>query len=452
MPITAREVHEHLRSIGTWVDWDHTPDGFKFGDPETPVTGIAVGWQSLRSALEAAHDKGCNLFVTHEPTFYSHMDDDAATNESPPACSKRAFLERTGMVVYRCHDVWDVYPKIGVLDAWAEFLGLGEPLARDRFHSVHSVPVTAAWELVQRIAARVKPLGEQSVRFIGTKWQMVSRLAVGTGAITRVREMVDLGADAVLATDDGVTIWRDGAYLADLGVPLLLVNHMTAEAPGLRNLAEYLQAQFPDVPVEFVGPTCAYEIMATETHREKRLTMRRDRLDDLPPVCVPEGYTLRSMDADEVWAFLEVMNRSNFSDRADERWFERTFSGDPAYDPSYLQIIWRGERPVAAAAAWHDEVEGEPWGLVHWVGAVDSERGKGLGVAVTLAVLHRLRERGFTRALLRTHGWRKAAIAAYLRLGFRPWPTEETPQSVWDRVLEDLEAWRWYGGPRPRTG
>lgn len=450
MPITARQVHDHLRSVGTWVDWRHTCDGFKQGDPDTPLTGIAVGWQSLQSALEVAHDEGLNLFVTHEPTFYSHLDDDDALIGSPPARHKAAFLERTGMVVYRCHDVWDVYPRIGILDAWAGFLGLGEPLARDRYHSVHAVPTIAAWELVRRIAERVKPLGQQSVQFVGTKWQMVSRLAVGTGAITRVRQMVELGADAVLATDDGVTLWRDGAYMADLGVPLMIVNHMTAEIPGLRNLAEYLQARFPDLPVRFVGPTCGYEIFATETSRDPGIRMRREGLENLPPVALPEGYTLRPMAPGEERAYLEVMNRSNFSGQADDGWFRRTFADDPEYDPSYLQIVWRGERPVAAAAAWHRDVDGERWGLVHWVGAVDDERGKGLGVAVTLATLHRLRERGFGRAVLTTHGWRMAAVAAYLGLGFRPWPTPEAPQELWDQVLADLEDWRRYGRPRRR--
>jgi putative NIF3 family GTP cyclohydrolase 1 type 2/GNAT superfamily N-acetyltransferase len=443
MTITARQVHEHLRAVGPWAAWDAgTCDGFKHGDPDTPVQGIAVGWQSLQSALQEAHAKGCNLFITHEPTFYSHMDDDPVAHETVAAARKRAFLDRAGMVVYRCHDVWDAFPRLGILDSWAAFLELGEPVARLPFHSLHQVPSTSAWELVRRIAERVKSLDEQSVQFIGHKWQMVSRLAIGTGAITRVREMVDMGADIVLATDDGVSLWRDGAWMADMGVPLIMVNHMTAEIPGVRNLAAYLTQEFPGLPVEFVGPpaltrswlpspratpasACGWTVW-TACHRWR---FRR-------------GTALRPMAADEIWAYLEVMNRSNFAGEAGEAWFQRTFSQDPEYDPSYLQIVWKGKQPVAAAAAWHREVDGEKWGMVHWVGALDSERGKGLGKAVTLGVLHRLRERGFRRAMLSTGTWRLAAVAAYLRLGFVPWPSEDAPQALWDRVLADLEEWR----------
>ena len=441
MVLRAAEVHAHFRSIGTWVDWQHTPDGFKVGDENAEVHGIAVGWQSLQSALEEAQARGCNLFITHEPTFYSHMDDDEALKATAPAQRKRAFLERTGMVVYRCHDVWDVYPGVGIVDAWSAYLELGQPVARARFYNLHQVPPTTAWELTRRIAERVASLGERVVQFIGEKGQIVHRLAVGTGAITNVRRMVELGADVVLATDDGVTLWRDGAWMADLRVPMIIVNHMTAEIPGLRGLADYLRVRFPQVPVEFVGPTCSYEVLAPERRGVIRY-MRLDDLSALPPVSLPEGYVLRDMEADQVWAYLEVMNHSNYAGSADHIWFSHQYPQDADYDPSFLQIIWRGERPVAAAGAWHHQVAGERWGLVHWVGVVSTERRRGLGRAITLAALHRLRARGFERASLGTEDWRLPALATYTALGFRPWPDETTPQETWDGILSDLEKWK----------
>ena len=441
MTLSVRDIHEHFVRVGSWVDWQHTCDGLKYGDPDQEVTAIAVGWQSLQAALEEAHAKGCNLFITHEPTFYSHMDDDERLRATAPARNKMAFLERAGMAVYRCHDVWDVYPELGIVDAWSAYLELGEPLARRQYYNLHAVPPTTVIELAHRLARRLAPLGQQAVQIVGPKWQTVHRLAVGTGAITNAHTMVEMGADVILATDDGLSYWRDGSWLRDLGIPALVVNHMTAEIPGLHRLVEYLRAQF-DVPVEFVGPTCFYEIYATERHREIAIRMCREHLEDLPPVELPEGYVLRSMEADEARAYQAVMNQSNYAGEVDDAWFEETFARDPAYDPSYLQIIWHGERPVAAAAAWHKEIDGELWGMVHWLGVVRDERGKGLGKAIALAALHRLRQRGFRRAMLDTGDWRLPAVAAYLRLGFRPWPTVKAPQSVWDRVLADLETWR----------
>ncbi len=426
-----------MRRVAPWVDWRKTCDGFKYGDPDMEVKGIAVAWQSTLAALEEAYQQGCNLFITHEPTFYSHMDDDQALKMSAPGKRKQAFLERTGMVVYRCHDAWDTFPKIGILDAWSAFLGFEGARVKKGYYCVHDIPPMMAWELTTYIARKILPLGEREVRFIGKRSATVKRLAIGTGAITDVREMVALGADAVLATDDGVVLWRDAAWMGDAGIPLLVVDHCTAEIPGLRNLAKFLEEKF-HLPTWFVGPTCLYEDYVAEQYRDQDIRMRRDDLGNLPPVILPRGYVLRPMKAGEEWAYLAVMNASIFAGEADRAWFEKQFSGDPRFRPEHLLLIWKGEKPVAAAAAWHRIVRGEAWGMVHWVGVDRTERRKGLGKAIVLAVLHRLRERGFYRAMLDTQSWRLPAIATYLSLGFKPWPSANVPFSRWQGILREL--------------
>lgn len=439
----ARELDAHMRSLGIWVAWDSgSCDGFKYGDSDAVVRGIAVGWQSTLAALKEAHSRGCNLFVTHEPTFYSHMDDDPALLASEPAMAKKAFLDETGMVVYRCHDVWDVIQQEGIIDRWVAYLDLGPVVAGDRFHRVIEVPTVTAWELANQVARRVRAFNEQAVAFIGERGTMVHRLGVGTGAITNVRTMVELGADAVLVADDGVLLWREGAWLTDLGVPAMVVNHTTAEIHGLLALVEHLRKVFADVPVHFVGARCGYELLATEGTREQLIRMRRDRLDDLPSVTLPDGYRLADMSEHEVDAYLQVVNNSLFSGEIGEAWFNRTFRDDPLYHPAHIQLIWHGDAPVAGAAAWHTTVEGKPYGMVHWVGVVRDERGKGLGKAITLATLHRLAQRGYRLALLDTNPWRLQAVAAYLRLGFQPWATDEQSARLWERTLEELGRWR----------
>ena len=446
MALLARDVHLHMRSVGTWVDWDNTCDGFKAGDPDREVTAIAVGWQSTMAALREAKELGCELFITHEPTFYSHMDDDPEWLETQAARDKMAWLRETGMVVYRCHDVWDRFPGRGVLDAWAAFLGLEPACARDTYHSVHPVPSTTVRELLHRTMRVVEPLGEQDVHLIGEKWRMVSRLGIGTGAITNVREMLRLGADCLLVTNDGINTWREGCWARDMGIPMIVVDHRTAEIPGIRELAAYVGEQF-GVPTRRVGEICSYEILASSMRRDEAVRMRRDTLDDLPEVTVPANFALRPMADDERWAYLQVMNRSNMAGEADKAWFERTFTSDPAYDPAHLQLIWKDDQPVAAAGAWHDTLDGEPWGMIHWVGVDLRERGRGLGKAVTAAALAVLRERGYRRAFLGTNAWRLPAIAAYRRLGFEPWPHDPAipaagGQELWDRIEHDLEVWR----------
>ena len=78
-------------------------------------------------------------------------------------------------------------------------------------------------------------------------------MAVGTGAICNLPDMLALGADAALMTEDGMRYWNTGIWAMDAGVPLLIVNHATAEIPGMQALARYLSELYPAVPVSFIA-------------------------------------------------------------------------------------------------------------------------------------------------------------------------------------------------------
>jgi hypothetical protein len=107
-------------------------------------------------------------------------------------------------------------------------------------------------DLAALVLERLRPLGQDWVQVLGGGEARVRRLAIGTGAITNLAAMQALAPDAILATDDGVNYWTGGLWALDTGVPILLVNHATSELPGIMRLAEYLRAQFPGVPVEYL--------------------------------------------------------------------------------------------------------------------------------------------------------------------------------------------------------
>ncbi len=263
----AHEIDQHMRAVGTWVDWGRTVDTFKAGDPGSDVRGIAVAWQSQWPTLKAAHAAGCNVFVTHEPTFYVHRDDEPGSFADDHTAAKRAWLAETGMVVYRCHDVWDVMPRHGIRDSWARGLGLaGPPLAADAhgWYGLYAAPSQTVLALAQAFAARLSAIGQDQVQVLGDATRTVERLAIGTGAACRVPDMAQLHdqdgryPDALLVTEDGMRFWADGSWAIDRGLPLLVVNHATAEEWGMQSLAEYLSGHFPGVPVRHFPQGCQY--------------------------------------------------------------------------------------------------------------------------------------------------------------------------------------------------
>jgi len=260
----AQDVHTHFLKIGHWVDWSSTTDGFHFGDPGTEVSGIAVGWKPYWGSLRRAHDLGCNLFVSHESIFREGRNGDETETVQELERPKLGWLQETGMVVYRCHDVWDVMPEVGVVDSWAAGLGFrGAPLAQVKYYRVEDVSGRTFGQLCRDIADRVRGVGQEGVLAVGDPGAPVTRLALGTGAITKVQTMLSLNADVCVVCDDYFRTVRDGALLQDLGVPYLIVNHGAKEEWGIANLHAHVQGAFADVPVHFIAQGCAYRIVAS---------------------------------------------------------------------------------------------------------------------------------------------------------------------------------------------
>lgn len=262
-PPTARDIDRHLRALASWLDGARTVDTFKAGDPDHPVKTVCVSWMSTLRALETARDLGCDLFITHEPTFYSHTDDDPSFDSDKATIEKRRLLRESGMIVYRCHDVWDRVPEIGILDSWAKELGFsGKPVAEKTFYAVYEVPELKIGDLAQSMASRLHPYGQEAVQLVGDPKQRIRRVAIGTGAITNAKEMFSLGADAAVITE--VTYWRDVRWAQDMGFPLLIVEHSVSECPGMMNLAAYLKIKFPGLRIEYIQEGCPFRLIGPE--------------------------------------------------------------------------------------------------------------------------------------------------------------------------------------------
>jgi putative NIF3 family GTP cyclohydrolase 1 type 2 len=258
-PVRASDIRDHLLKLGPWVNPDDTVDTFKAGDPNTVVKKVAVAWMPYVWTIQKALDEGCNLLVCHEPTYYNHGDKDGGIFKTEVARSKKELITSSGLVIYRCHDVWDRVEGVGIPSAWGEFLGFNNLADRTTFCHLYEIPETTAGELARAVAGKVKPLGHEAVQFIGPADKKVRRVAIGTGAITPFREMAGrLKADLAICTDDGFTLWSDGTMAIDMGYPVILVNHACSEEPGVRRLAEALAKAFPAVPVMPIAQQCMF--------------------------------------------------------------------------------------------------------------------------------------------------------------------------------------------------
>lgn len=259
----AIEIHQHFMKIGTWVDWSDTTDGFHFGDAEIEVDGIVVAWKPYWSALRCAVELGCNFFLAHESIFREGRNGDETSAASSHEQPKLAWLQKSDLVVYRCHDVWDVIPQIGVRDSWASGLGFeGSPLKLDGYYRLEDVSGQTFGQLCRHVASRVRPVGQGGVLAVGDPDRKISRLGLGTGAITELDRMISIGADVCIICDDYFRYVRDGALLQDLEIPFVVVNHGAKEEWGIENLFKYAQEKFSSVPVHFIPQGCPFRIVS----------------------------------------------------------------------------------------------------------------------------------------------------------------------------------------------
>jgi putative NIF3 family GTP cyclohydrolase 1 type 2 len=265
--MNTNDIREHLLSLSPWVNRKRTVDTVKAGDPARNVQTVGVGWISSIENLKRAHELGCDLFITHEPTFWEHAAPEMRNRDVEPGLTKQRFLDQTGMVVLRVHDIWDNWPQLGIRDAWAQGLGLTNFVAQDetRWHAVYAIEETTLAQFAQYMADQVEPLGQDSVQVIGDPEMRVSRPALGVGCGGPDTDMIERGADVLIVCFDGASYWQTRQRFSELGIGVITVEHGTTEMWGLENLAQYLRDTFPSLTVHYLDLHArAWTVMANE--------------------------------------------------------------------------------------------------------------------------------------------------------------------------------------------
>ena len=261
----CQDVHEHFRMRGTWVNWKRTTDTFKAGDPTRPVHTVAVAWKASWDALREAHRRGADLFISHESICVNAVNgsiEPEVTFALPSEKKKFYWLAESGLVVYRCHDVWDRFPEVGIRWSWQRGLQLGGEIVVDEYPLlVTQVAPVSLGDLASHILERIKPLGQNGVLVTGDLDYQVSRLATGTGVTTDPIKMIELGADAGVLTDDYYLHVRMGTHARELGFSTITVNHGVSEEWGVENLAAYLAQTFPELEVFHIPQRCPYVVV-----------------------------------------------------------------------------------------------------------------------------------------------------------------------------------------------
>jgi putative NIF3 family GTP cyclohydrolase 1 type 2 len=260
----ANDVVEQIRDrLGG--DWPETGiDGFKAGNPETEVRGIAVTAMATMDVLRQAVKSGLNLIVTHEPTFFGIRDgappQNAAgrgpgpTGPDPVLTAKKDFIEKNNLVIFRLHDHWQAREENDLTAGLADSLGWAGHRVPGQV-AMYDIPATTLGTTVALIRKKLNLRG--GLRVVGDPKARVRRVMLHPGLMT-VATMFKTFHTTDLLIAGEVREWECTLYAADMNTAgekrsLVTLGRVASEDPGMRLCAAWLKTIVKGVPIQWIG-------------------------------------------------------------------------------------------------------------------------------------------------------------------------------------------------------
>ena len=249
-------VFEEIAPLDSGIKGDQL--GFLYGNPDSPVTGLACLWGIHTRNLQYCADNNLNMIITHEglwlPAQTSHWYDGPAEADILPNRFRREALDRMNAVVYRSHSNWDALPRYGIADSAVTALGLEDlkEIGRQKFFSVQELPapVTVGF-LKQRVEGG---LGFSGCRVFGDEAKEIQRFAFliggfGENQYHMPQAAMEMGAEAIIIGEMSEFIV---VGCLEMGMPVIESLHSISEIPGIRNQARILSERLHPLRVEYV--------------------------------------------------------------------------------------------------------------------------------------------------------------------------------------------------------
>ncbi len=252
--LSAREIIEKIKEQVT-CEWSlKTVDTFKAGDPDQIVNGIACTFIPTMDVLKRAKELNCNLIITHEPTFYNHLDETDHLKNDPVYRAKIKFIEENNMVIFRFHDHWHRTEPDGIVTGMLRELDWNQFLV-DEDNLIFEFPRMFVGELARDLK---KIFDGAPVRVVGNPNGTFTRMAFAPGAPGYRAHLNLLKRDDVEVLVAGeVPEWESITWIRDaegagMNKYMILAGHVNSEEAGMKYCAEWLEGFIREMPVQFI--------------------------------------------------------------------------------------------------------------------------------------------------------------------------------------------------------
>ena len=253
--MTANQTIEKIKA-NVGIPWrTETVDKIVGGSGLVPVKGIATTMMATLDVVQRAAAAGKNLVITHEPTFYTHLDTFEGIAKDPVAQFKAEFLKKHDMAVFRFHDHWHAMRPDGIATGMIRALGWEKNMdpANARRFAFNALPLAQfAKEMQTRLKIR-------TMRVVGDPALPINRVAANWGYASG-----DGGMRALSQPDVDLLIvgesreWELVEYAQDQIASgrkkaLIVLGHVVSEQAGMQYCADWLKTFIADTPIEFIA-------------------------------------------------------------------------------------------------------------------------------------------------------------------------------------------------------
>jgi putative NIF3 family GTP cyclohydrolase 1 type 2 len=267
--LTAQAVVERLQAAlgGEWPAAGL--DGFKAGDPNTTVKGIATTAMATMDVLKQAVKAGINLVISYEPTFYGRQDGPPSsssagraggrgfggvTADDPVYKGKKEYIEKNGLVVFRLHDHWQSRKGDEMTAGLADILGWSKNRIKPD-DVLYEIPSATAEDVVAQLRKKLNLRG--GLRAVGDRKAVVRRVILYPGVVTPPT-MWQRYTEADLMIAGEVREWENTYYAADIFSAgekrgLVTIGRVVSEDPGMRACAAWLKTVVKEVPAQWIS-------------------------------------------------------------------------------------------------------------------------------------------------------------------------------------------------------
>src|SRR5258706_11693123 len=163
MSLTIQKAIDTIIAAVPGAPFPETVDTVKVGDTTQEITGIIVTFLVTGEAIEQAIQQGANLIITHEPTFYNHLDKTDWLKDHPVYQAKRKIIEEKQIVIWHFHDYLHSVPPDSTVMGLLHELNWEANVSPEQPYLSHIQPLTLL-ELGEWVKQR---LGLKTIRVVG---------------------------------------------------------------------------------------------------------------------------------------------------------------------------------------------------------------------------------------------------------------------------------------------